>query len=91
MRHCSVQVRGLLTRDELNRYNALMDAGHFLESSSRYDLVAVIQKEIDILILPAIERLKEKSRQRDRDTEEYLARKAQLEAELAAIRDEDDK
>jgi hypothetical protein len=90
MRHCSVQVRGLLTRDELDRYNALMDAGHFLESSSRYDLVAVIQKEIDILILPAIERLKEKSRQRDRDTEEYLARKAQLEAELAAIRDEDD-
>jgi hypothetical protein len=90
MRHCSVQVRGLLTRDELDRYNALMDAGHFLESSSRYDLVAVIQKEIDILILPAIERLKEKGRQRDRDTEEYLARKAQLEAELAAIRDEDD-
>jgi hypothetical protein len=89
MRHCSVQVRGLLTRDELDRYNALMDAGHFLESSSRYDLVAVIQKEIDILILPAIERLKEKGRQRDRDTEEYLARKAQLEAELAAIRDED--
>jgi hypothetical protein len=89
MRHCSVQVRGLLTRDELDRYNALMDAGHFLETSSRYDLVAVIQKEIDILILPAIERLKEKGRQRDRDTEEYLARKAQLEAELAAIRDED--
>jgi hypothetical protein len=89
MRHCSVQVRGLLTRDELDRYNALMDAGHFLESSSRYDLVAVIQKEIDLLILPAIERLKEKGRQRDRDTEEYLARKAQLEAELAAIRDED--
>ncbi|SEC66562.1 hypothetical protein [Paenibacillus sp. GP183] len=90
MRHCSVQVRGLLTRDELDRYNALMDVGHFLESSSRYDLVAVIQKEIDILILPAIERLKEKGRQRDRDTEEYLARKAQIEAELAAIRDEDE-
>jgi hypothetical protein len=89
MRHCSVQVRGLLTRDELDRYNALMDVGHFLESSGRYDLVAVIQKEIDILILPAIERLKEKGRKRDRDTEEYLARKAQLEAELAAIRDED--
>jgi hypothetical protein len=90
MRHCSVQVRGLLTRDELDRYNALMDVGHFLESSSRYDLVAVIQKEIDIIILPAIERLKEKGRQRDRDTEEYLARKAQIEAELAAIRDEDE-
>jgi hypothetical protein len=90
MRHCSVQVRGLLTRDELDRYNALIDVGHFLETSSRYDLVATIQKEIDILILPAIERLKEKGRQRDRDTEEYLARKAQMEAEIAAIRDEDD-
>jgi hypothetical protein len=90
MRHCSVQVRGLLTRDELDRYNALMDAGHYLETASRYDLVATIQKEIDILILPAIERLKEKSRQRDRDTEEYLARKAQMEAELAALQDEDD-
>jgi hypothetical protein len=90
MRHCSVQVRGLLTRDELDRYNALIDAGHYLETAGRYDLVATIQKEIDILILPAIERLKEKSRQRDRDTEEYLARKAQMEAELAALQDEDD-
>jgi hypothetical protein len=90
MRHCSVQVRGLLTREELDRYNALFDVGHFLEAEKRYDLVQTVQKEIDILILPAIERLKEKSRQRDRDTEEYLARKAQMEAELAAIRDEDD-
>jgi hypothetical protein len=90
MRHCSVQVRGLLTREELDRYNALIEVGHFLETADRYDLVAAVQKEIDILILPAIERLKEKSRKRDRDTEEYLARKAQMEAELAAIRDEDD-
>ncbi|MFD0681578.1 MULTISPECIES: hypothetical protein [unclassified Paenibacillus] len=75
MRHCSVQVRGLLTRDELDRYNALIDVGHFLESQTRYDLVYTVQKEIDILILPAIERLKEKSRQRDRDTEAYLAAK----------------
>lgn len=91
MRPCSVQVRGLLTRDELDRYNALMDVGHHLESEKRYDLVATIQKEIDILILPAIERLKEKSRQRDRDTEAYLARKAQMEAELAAaLRDDEE-
>ncbi|MBP1992008.1 hypothetical protein [Paenibacillus eucommiae] len=89
MRHCSVQVRGLLTRDELDRYNALIDVGHFLESEGKYDLVPTIQKEIDILILPAIERLKEKGRQRDRDTEAYLARKAQMEAELAAIEKED--
>lgn len=79
MRHCSVQVRGLLTRDELERYNALMEVGGFLEAQGRYDLVYTVQREVDLLILPAIERLKEKSRQRDRDTEAYLNRK--LEAE----------
>jgi len=89
MRHCSVQVRGLLTRPELDRYNALFDVGHYLEEQNRYDLVQIVQKEIDILILPAIERLKEKSRKRDRETEEYLARKAQMEAELKALEDED--
>ncbi|TCZ75835.1 hypothetical protein E0485_15790 [Paenibacillus albiflavus] len=89
MRHCSVQVRGLLTRPELDRYNALFDVGHYLEEQNRYDLVQIVQKEIDILILPAIERLKEKSRRRDRETEEYLARKAQIEAELKALEDED--
>jgi len=78
VRHCSVQVRGLLTRDELDRYNALMEVGHFLESQNRYDLVYTVQKEIDTLILPAIERLKEKGRQRDRDTEEYLRSKEQM-------------
>jgi hypothetical protein len=90
MRHCSVQVRGLLTRDELDRYNALMDVGHYLESQNRYDLVQTVQKEIDILILPAIERLKEKSRQRDRDTEEYLRRKAEMEAQLKALEEAED-
>ncbi|AWB45863.1 hypothetical protein DCC85_17830 [Paenibacillus sp. CAA11] len=72
MRHCSVQVRGLLTREELDRYNALMEVGSFLESVQRYDLAYHVQKEVDILILPAIERLKEKSRDRDRATAEYL-------------------
>ena len=72
MRHCSVQVRGLLTREELDRYNALMEAGSYLEDSGRYDLAYTIQQEIDRLILPAIERLKEKSRARDRATAEYL-------------------
>lgn len=75
MRHCSVQVRGLLTRDELDRYNALMDVGHYLESQKRHDLAYVIQQEIDRLVQPAIERLKEKSRERDRLTEEYLKSK----------------
>lgn len=72
MRHCSVQVRGLLTREELDRYNSLIEAGSYLEDQSRYDLAYVIQKEIDLLILPAIERLKDKSRARDRATAEYL-------------------
>lgn len=72
MRHCSVQVRGLLTREEPDRYNALMEVGSFLESQQRYDLSYTIQKEVDILILPAIERLKEKSRDRDRATAEFL-------------------
>jgi hypothetical protein len=75
MRHCSVQVRGLLTRDELDRYNALMDVGQFLETQNRYDLAYTIQQEVDRLIQPAIERLKEKGRQRDRATEEYLQQK----------------
>lgn len=79
MRHCSVQVRGLLTREELDRYNALMEVGSFLESQQRYDLSAVVQKEVDILILPAIERLKEKGRERDRQTEVYLEMKRLME------------
>ncbi|KOR82590.1 hypothetical protein [Paenibacillus solani] len=72
MRHCSVQVRGLLTRDELDRYNALMEVGSYLESQERYDLAYTIQQEVDLLILPAIERLKDKGRARDRATAEYL-------------------
>ncbi|RAP75388.1 hypothetical protein [Paenibacillus montanisoli] len=79
MRHCSVQVRGLLTRDELDRYNALMEVGSFLESQNRYDLAYTVQKEVDILILPGIERLKEKGRERDRQTEAYLEMKRLLE------------
>lgn len=73
MRHCSVQVRGLLTRDELDRYNALMEVGSYLESQQRRDLSYHIQKEVDLLIQPAIERLKDKGRARDRMTAEYLA------------------
>ncbi|MBE6069681.1 hypothetical protein [Paenibacillus timonensis] len=72
MRHCSVQVRGLLTREELDRYNALMEVGSYLESQQQYDFAYTVQKEVDLLILPAIERLKEKSRDRDRATAEFL-------------------
>lgn len=81
MRHCSVQVRGLLTREELDRYNALMEVGSFLESQKQYDHAYVVQKEVDILILPAIERLKEKSRDRDRATAEFLEAMRKLEEE----------
>ena len=76
MRHCSVQVRGLLTKDELSRYNDLIDVGHFLETQKRHDLAYFVQREIDILILPAIERLKDKGRERDRQTEQYLRDKS---------------
>ncbi|WP_029192183.1 hypothetical protein [Paenibacillus harenae] len=79
MRHCSVQVRGLLTREELDRYNALMEVGSFLESQNRYDLAYTVQKEVDLLIQPAIERLKDKGRARDKATQEYLAAKEQNE------------
>lgn len=83
MRHCSVQVRGLLTRDELDRYNALMEVGSYLESQTRYDLAYTVQKEVDLLIQPAIERLKDKGRARDKATQEYLEAKAQAAAETA--------
>ena len=81
MRHCSVQVRGLLTRSELDRYNALMEVGKYLESQTKYDLVYTVQKEVDLLIQPAIERLKDKGRQRDRDTEEFLKAQEQEDQE----------
>ncbi|WP_232696822.1 hypothetical protein [Brevibacillus daliensis] len=72
MRHASVQVRGKLTRDELDRYNALMEVGSFLEEQDRYDLSHHIQSEVDKLILPAIERLKEQGRERDQENLRYL-------------------
>lgn len=81
MRHCSVQVRGLLTRDELDRYNALIQVGGYLEEQNQYDLAYIVQKEVDILILPAIERLKEKGRDRDRATAEFLESLKALEEE----------
>ncbi|WP_134682507.1 hypothetical protein [Brevibacillus migulae] len=72
MRHASVQVRGLLTKEELDRYNALMEVGHFLEEANRYDLSRSIQNEVDILVQPAIERLKEKGRERDQENLRYM-------------------
>ena len=73
-----MQVRGLLTRDELDRYNALIEVGTFLESVKRHDLAYTVQQEIDLLIMPAIERLKDKGRARDRATEEFLAQQKKM-------------
>jgi hypothetical protein len=56
-----------------------MEVGGYLESQGRYELAHTVQKEVDILILPAIERLKEKSRARDRASEEYLRQRAEAE------------
>ncbi|EJL40703.1 MULTISPECIES: hypothetical protein [Brevibacillus] len=72
MRHASIQVRGLMTRDEMERYNALMEVGAFLEEQGRHDLAWHVQREVDILILPAIDRLKEKGRERDRENLRYM-------------------
>lgn len=58
---------------QVDRYNALMEVGSYLEQQNRHDLAYTVQKEIDLLIQPAIERLKEKGRMRDRMTAEYLA------------------
>lgn len=80
MRHASVQVRGLLTKSEWDRYHALMEVGHYLETQNRYDLAYIVQKEIDTLILPAIERLKDQGRDRDRMTAEYLRMKEEIDA-----------
>jgi hypothetical protein len=56
-----------------------MEVGSYLESQTRHDLAYTVQKEVDILILPAIERLKEKGRERDRQTEAYLEAKRIME------------
>ncbi|MBU6146481.1 MAG: hypothetical protein KGO83_07235 [Paenibacillaceae bacterium] len=77
MRHCSVQVRGLLTRDERDRYEALMDIGQWLELQREYDRASVIQREVDRLVAPAIERLKEKGRARDAQTIAYVQEKSE--------------
>ncbi|MBY0086231.1 hypothetical protein HP567_026420 [Brevibacillus sp. M2.1A] len=72
MRHASIQVRGLMVREEMDRYNALMEVGLYLEEQGRHDLAWHVQREVDILILPAIERLKEKGRERDRENLRYM-------------------
>jgi hypothetical protein len=64
MRHASVQVRALLTEDERKRYEKLFEVGKYLESQNRFDLAYTVQREIEYVIQPAIERLLEKGRQR---------------------------
>lgn len=72
MRHASVQVRAKLTKEELDRYENLFEVGKFLESQNKYDLAYHIQKEMEHLIAPAIERLKEGSKERDRLNQDFL-------------------
>ncbi|RKD21714.1 hypothetical protein BEP19_13875 [Ammoniphilus oxalaticus] len=72
MRHASVQVRAKLTSDELERYENLFEIGKFLESQNKYDLAYHVQKEIEYLISPAIERLKEGSKERDRMNQDFI-------------------
>lgn len=57
MRPLSVQVRGLLSRDEMERYNDLWEVGKFCEAGDRFDLARKVQREIDLLAEPAIEKL----------------------------------
>lgn len=57
MRPISVQVRGLLGREEIERYNDLWEIGKFLEGEGRFDLARKIQREIDLLAEPAVEKL----------------------------------
>ncbi len=61
-----------MTREEMDRYNALMEVGAYLEEQGRHDLAWHVQREVDILILPAIDRLKEKGRERDRENLRYM-------------------
>jgi hypothetical protein len=70
VRHASVQVRALLTEEERSRYEKLFEIGKYLESQNRHDLAYTIQRELEFLIEPAIERLQEKGRQRG--NREYL-------------------
>lgn len=72
MRHASVQVRAKLTKEELDRYENLFEVGKFLESQNRYDLAHHVQREMEYLISPAIERLKEGSKERDRLNQDFL-------------------
>lgn len=57
MRPLSVQVRGLLSRDEMERYNDLWEVGKFCEAGGRFDLARKVQREIDLIAEPAIEKL----------------------------------
>ena len=58
MRPISVQVRGLFSREEMERYNDLWEVGKFCESQGRFDLARKVQREIEILAEPAVEKLR---------------------------------
>lgn len=53
----SVQVRGLLDRESIERYNSLFEVGKFCEAQGRFDLARTVQAEINRLAEPAVEKL----------------------------------
>lgn len=57
MRPISVQVRGLFSREEMERYNNLWEVGKFCEAGGRFDLARTVQREIEHLAQPAVEKL----------------------------------
>jgi hypothetical protein len=57
VRPISVQVRGLFSREEMERYNDLWEVGKFCEAQGRFDLARKVQKEIELLAQPAIQKL----------------------------------
>lgn len=75
MRHASVQVRAKLTQQELERYENMFEVGKFLESQNKYDLAYHVQREIEYLIAPAIERLKEGNKERDQLNQDFIEQK----------------
>ena len=58
MRPISVQVRGLFSREEMDRYNNLWEVGKFCESQGRFDFARIVQHEVELLAQPAVEKLR---------------------------------
>ncbi len=78
MRPASLQVRGKLAPDEIKRYDALWEIGKYLEENKQYEYAYVIQKELDLLIQPAIMRLQQQSKERSMKNQDFLKQQENL-------------